>query len=149
MSLLNSVLRLVKDPPPDHVFELSEQGLAYARGTHTGFENFPPGTLKTSPAEDNLVKVEAAAALLGTLAPFTRARKPRPPAILLRDASARITVLDFDSFPDTPEEQVSLVRFRVKKTIPFDIDSASVRFYKQSGSNRKGKIEVVAVTVAL
>src|SRR5262245_40909647 len=117
-----------QDPPPQHVFEMSEAGIAYARGAQAGFEPFPLGTLKASPAEDNLLKLETAAALIHAVAPGNGNKKRRPAAILLPDASARISVLDFDSFPDTPEEQLSLIRFRVKKTIPFDIDSASVSF---------------------
>ena len=61
-------------------------------------------------------------------------------------------MLDFDSFPTAPEEQISLVRFRVKKTVPFDIDSAAVSYFVQPAvSNKSGgkKVEVLAVTVAL
>ncbi len=68
--------------------------------------------------------------------------------MLLPDACARVSVLDFDAFPETPAEQTALVRFRVKKTIPFDIDSASVGYYVQRGGAKQGKTEVVAVTVA-
>ncbi|SRR5579883_2037142 len=138
-----------QDPPPQHVFELSEAGVAYAQGSHTGFRPLPAGALKASPSADNLVKMDAAAALVAGIAPGAGSKKNRPAAVLLPDAAARVAVLDFDSFPDSPEDQLSLVRFRVKKTIPFDIDSAAVSFYRQPGTNCKGKIEVVAVTVAL
>jgi len=56
-------------------------------------------------------------------------------------------LLDFHSFPTVAEEQLPLIRFRVKKTIPFDIDSAAVSYCIQPGG--KKKVEVVAVTVAL
>ena len=59
------------------------------------------------------------------------AKKRRPAAVILPDYAARVSVLDFDSFPSSPEEQLSLVRFRVKKTIPFDIDSAAVSYWVQ------------------
>jgi type IV pilus assembly protein PilM len=60
-------------------------------------------------------------------------------------------LLDFDSFPSSPEEQLPLVRFRVKKTIPFDIDSAAVSYWAQPPASKLGskKVDVVAVTVAL
>ena len=45
-------------------------------------------------------------------------------------------------------DATTLVRFRVKKTIPFDIDAAALSYYVQPHSG-KGKIEVVAVTVGL
>ena len=144
-----SFLSFLKDPPPAHVFELSEAGIAHAIGVRTVFEKFPHATLKASPSEDNLVRLDTAAETIAHLAPPVANRKRRQAAVLLPDASARVTVLDFDSFPDSAEEQLSLVKFRVKKTIPFDIDSAAVNYFRQPGANRKGKIEVVAVTVAL
>ena len=148
MSFLNSLTRLVADPPPEHIFELSEAGIAYARGADTGFEEFPEGTLKASPVEDNVLRVDTIAAMLNRIAPMSGARR-RPAAVLLPDASVRVSILDFDSFPETPEEQLSLVRFRVKKTVPFDIDSAAVSYYRQPGAaGKRAKMEVVAVTVA-
>jgi type IV pilus assembly protein PilM len=68
--------------------------------------------------------------------------------VILPDYAARVSVLDFDSFPSVPEEQISLVRFRFKKTIPFDIDSAAVSYFVQPSASKK-KIDVVAVIVAL
>lgn len=59
----------------------------------------------------------------------------------------RVTVLDFDSFPSSVEDQLPLVKFRVKKTIPFDIDSAAVSYYVQPSSGKR--TEVIVVTVAL
>ncbi len=60
-------------------------------------------------------------------------------------------MLDFDSFPSDAEEQLALVKFRVKKTVPFDIDSAAVSYYVQPPSANKGKkaLEVLSVTIAL
>ena len=144
-----SLLSFLKDPPPAHVFELSEAGIAHAHGAHPAFGKFPHPTLKPSPSEDNFMRFDTAAETVAHLVPAAAGKKRRQAAVLLPDAAARVTVLDFDSFPDSAEEQSSLVKFRVKKTIPFDIDAAAVTFYRQPGTNRKGKIEVVAVTVAL
>ncbi len=150
MSLLDSITKLVKDPPPSYVFELSEAGVAHARGTDTGFEPLPAGVLEVSPLENNVRQAEAIAPVLGQLGgAAARGAKRRTAALLLPDGCARVSVLDFDAFPATPPEQLSLVRFRVKKTIPFDIDSAAVGYMVQPGQSKQGKTEVVAVTVAL
>ncbi|HEY6340007.1 MAG TPA: hypothetical protein VIY49_00830 [Bryobacteraceae bacterium] len=141
--------RLVKDPPPEHVFELSEAGIAHAQGGRSAFSEIPAGTIKASPSEDNLLNADTAAGTISTLVPANGAKRRRRAAVLLPDAAARISVLDFDSFPDSADEQLSLVRFRVKKTIPFDIDAAAVGYYREPGTSGKGKIEVVAVTIAL
>ncbi len=152
MSFWNQITRLVKDPPPSHLFELSEAGLAFARDGQNGFEPFQPGTLIVSPVADNILRENAIGEVLERAAPLNGAKKRRPAAVILPDYAARVTVLDFDSFPSTAEEQLSLVRFRVKKTIPFDIESAAVNYYVQPadaiGKGTK-KVDVLAVTVAL
>jgi type IV pilus assembly protein PilM len=148
MSFLKQITHLVKDPPPSHLFELSEAGMAFAQGTDTGFLPFDPGTLVVSPVEDNLLRTDAVVSAIARLAPVNGSKKRRPAAVILPDYAARVSVLDFDSFPTVPEEQLSLVRFRVKKTVPFDIDSAAVSYFVQPVANKK-KIEVLAVTVAM
>jgi type IV pilus assembly protein PilM len=152
MSFLNQLTSLVKDPPPRHLFELSEAGIAFANSAGAGFQPFEPGTLVASPVENNIVHADAIASVISKLAAPNGSKKRRPAAVILPDYAARVTVLDFDSFPSAPEEQISLVRFRVKKTVPFDIESAAVSYFVQPSSGGKPankKVEVLAVTVAL
>ena len=127
MALWKQIARLVKDPPPDHIFELSEAGIAYARNGETGFQIFEPGVLAVSPVADNLLRPDAVMSALAHIAP-PNGNKRRPATVILPDYATRVSLLDFDSFPSAPEEQLPLVRFRVKKTIPFDIDSAAVSY---------------------
>jgi type IV pilus assembly protein PilM len=153
MSILNQISRLVKDPSPNYVFELSEAGIAFAqpgngRPGDPGFSVFEPGTLVVSPVEDNIHKADAVTAVLRRLAPPDSSRKRRRAALILPDYAARVSVLDFDAFPSSPEEQLSLIRFRLKKTLPFDIDSAAVSYFAQP-AEKGATIEVVAVIVAL
>jgi type IV pilus assembly protein PilM len=149
MALWKQITHLVKDPAPEHVFELSEAGIAYARNGETGFQTFEPGVLAVSPVADNLLRPDAVASALARIAPPNGAKR-RPAALILPDYAARVSLLDFDSFPSSPEEQLPLVRFRVKKTIPFDIDSAAVSYWAQPASSKAGvkKVDVVAVTVS-
>ncbi len=151
MAIWNSISRLAKHPPPAHIFELSAAGVAYSHGADTGFAPLPAGALEVSPVEDNVRQLDAITPVLGQFVAVRGARR-RTAAVLLPDACARVSVLDFDAFPETPAEQLSLVRFRVKKTIPFDIESASVGYYVQRGGAKhgkgQGKTEVVAVTIA-
>jgi type IV pilus assembly protein PilM len=147
MSFLTTISRLVKDPPPEHAFEISEAGISYAHGTSTSFRGFDPGTIEVSPSVDNILRPEVVASMVGEMAPANGVKKRRPAALILPDYAARVTVLDFDSFPTVPAEQLPLVKFRIKKTIPFDIESAAVSFYVQPTSGSK-KVEVLAVTMA-
>jgi type IV pilus assembly protein PilM len=145
---MNFLTRLIKDPPPRHLFEISEAGIAYAREGQLGFEPLEDGVLEVSPVRDNVRNPDAFAAALARIVPQNGTKKRRPAAVILPDYAARVAVLDFDSFPSTEEEQKSLVRFRMKKSTPFDIDSAAIGHHVQSGG-RKDKIEVAGVAVAL
>jgi type IV pilus assembly protein PilM len=147
MTIIQTISRLVKDPPPEHAFEISEAGISYARGTSTSFRAFQPGTVAVSPSADNILRPEAIAAMIGEMAPANGVKKRRPAALILPDYAARVTVLDFDSFPTVAAEQLPLVKFRIKKTIPFDIESAAVSYFVQPTSGSK-KVEVLAVTMA-
>lgn len=147
MSLLNTITGLLHDPPPAYAFEISEAGIAHAHGTDMQFHPFEEGLLNISPARDNLVKPESYAAHVASLAPAANKGKRRPAALILPDYAARVQVIDFDSFPSTSEEQLSLIKFRVKKTVPFDIDSAIVSYHAQPSANKK--LDVVAAIVAL
>src|SRR2546429_9241517 len=98
MSIMQTISRFVKDPPPEHAFEISEAGISYAHGSHTGFERFEPGTVAVSPSADNILRPEVVASMIGHLAPANGAKRRRPAALILPDYAARGTGLDFDSF---------------------------------------------------
>lgn len=148
MGLLDHISRLVKDPAPEHVFEFSEEGIAFARGGEIGFAPFEPGTLVVSPVTDNFRRPEAAASTLSRAIPLENGKRRRA-ALILPDYCARVSIIDFDTFPKEPAEQLSLVRFRLKRTLPFDADSAALSYHAQSASKEGGKREVVAAAVSL
>ena len=147
MTIIHAISRLIKDPPPEHAFEISEAGISYASGMQTGFQAFEPGTIAVSPSTDNILRPEMVSFMIGQIAPANGAKKRRRAALILPDYAARVTVLDFDSFPTVAAEQAPLVKFRIKKTVPFDIESAAVSFFVQPASGSK-KVEVLAVTMA-
>jgi type IV pilus assembly protein PilM len=59
-----------------------------------------------------------------------------------------VAVLDFDSFPALAEEQIALARFRIKRTVPFEIEDALVACYPQPRRSGSKKIDVVAVAIS-
>jgi type IV pilus assembly protein PilM len=136
---------LFKDPPPAYAFELSEAGISsaeLARAPQTGFHPLTPGTISVSPLRDNILMPDELAAAVRGLAPVNGNRKRRDTALILPDYCTRVAVLDFDSFPADPKEQLSLVRFRMKKSVPFDVESAAVGYWSQGTGT--GKQDVVA-----
>jgi type IV pilus assembly protein PilM len=50
---------------------------------------------------------------------------------VLPDAAVRVVLLDFDTLPSNAEEAEGVVRFRLKKSLPFDVDKAKVSYHVQ------------------
>lgn len=151
MDLLKKISRWIEDPPPEFVFEVSEAGLAWMRrgaAVQPVFLPIAAGVLDISPLKDNVLDAEALSAAVRSLVNGAGAKKRRPAAVILPDYCARVAVLDFDSFPSSAEEQASLVRFRAKRTVPFDLDSAAVGFSVQPRPGTK-RYDVVTAAISL
>lgn len=149
MSVLTKLAGLVQDPPPDFVFEISEAGIAYVRpgpSRHPGFEPLEKDVISVSPLRDNILRPEIFGARIQQLASTSSNRKRRA-VLILPDYCARVAVLEFDSFPGKAEEQSSLVRFRMKKSVPFDVESAALSYYPQIRADKK--LDVVVAVAAL
>ena len=149
-TLIEKLAGLLKDPPPDFVFEITGEGIAWARpgaGAPPAFAALEPGILNVSPLTDNVVKPDALADKIRAIAGAGGGRKRGSAVVILPDYSARVAVLGFDVFPTDPKEQLSLVRFRMKKSVPFDVESAVVSFHAQPAG--KGKTECVVAVAAL
>ncbi len=130
--------KLLNDPPPRFAFEISESGIAAARlaaSPEIGFQPLDPDVISVSPVRDNVQRMEALTDQVRALAP--RGEKKRlPAALILPDHSVRVSVLDFDAFPSDPKQQLPLVTFRLKKSLPFDIDAGTVAYYAQPNGQR-------------
>lgn len=146
MSLLRTIASVWKDPPPALAFELSEHGITMA---HTGsravpeFRPLKPGVISVSPLRDNVLDPDELARAVKAVAPPNPGKKRRDTALVLPDNCARMSVLDFDSFPSDSREQMSLVRFRMRKSVPFDVDSATVSYWPQPAGGKKFEVVVV------
>jgi Tfp pilus assembly protein, ATPase PilM len=65
--------------------------------------------------------------------------------LVIPDAAVRVLLLDFDQLPSKALEALPVVRFRLKKLLPFDADTASVS-YQVLASERSG-VRVLAVAM--
>jgi type IV pilus assembly protein PilM len=152
MSFGNALSRLLQDPPPALAFEISEAGLTAARigkKTEIAFRPFKPGALSVSPLHDNVLAPDELAAAVRALAPQNGGRKRRDAVLILPEFCARTAVLDFDGFPNDPKEQVSLVRFRMKRSVPFDVDTAAVSYWPQPGGGKTFDVLVAVSPVEI
>jgi type IV pilus assembly protein PilM len=141
--MLEKIKSVLQDPPPAMAFEVSEAGVSAARigaRAELDFAPLPVGAIAVSPLKDNVADEDAFARAVRSLAP---SQKRKDVALILPDFAARIAVLDFDNFPSDAKEQASLIRFRLKRSLPFDAESAALSYCAQPASHKK--IDVVAV----
>jgi type IV pilus assembly protein PilM len=48
--------------------------------------------------------------------------------VVIPDEAARIAFLSADNLPKDPKEQLAFIRWKLRKTVPFDVDSAQIAF---------------------
>jgi len=63
---------------------------------------------------------------------------------ILPDTSVRVVLLDFETLPSKPDEAEAVVRFRLKKSLPFDPEEAQISYHSQSTGKA---VRVVAAVV--
>jgi type IV pilus assembly protein PilM len=138
--LLDRLKHLVQDPPPAMAFEISEAGIAASRvgpSPNLEFRPLKEGVLSVSPIKENVIDSDEFASAVRTVWANHGSRKRKEVALILPDYCTRIAVLDFDEFPSDAKEQLSLVRFRLKRSVPFDVEAASVSYWVQPGVDKK------------
>jgi type IV pilus assembly protein PilM len=131
-SILSKTGSQIGARPPVAV-ELSPQGVLAAASPGAGkppvyaFEPLPHGALVPGISEPNLRAPEAVAnamrAALGQLSPRTRSV-----TVVVPDTVVRVFVLDFDSLPAKAAEAIPILRFRLRKMVPFDVEHAGVSY---------------------
>ena len=114
--------------------EVTPQGVAAARaegklGAIGSIHScaLPAGALTPTLTAQN---VQDAAALSDAIAQALTAVGGRSQEVIavLPDSAVRVTLLDFDSLPERRQEADATVRFRLRKSLPFDIEKAALSF---------------------
>ncbi len=65
---------------------------------------------------------------------------------VLPDAAVRVMLLDFETLPSNRTEAESVVRFRLKKSLPFDLDKAKISYHAQQSANGLKVVAAVALS---
>jgi type IV pilus assembly protein PilM len=71
--------------------------------------------------------------------------KSRDVTLVVPDAAVRVLLLDFDELPAKAAEALPVVRFRLKKLLPFDADDAAVSY--QVMATTRNVVQVIAVAM--
>jgi type IV pilus assembly protein PilM len=136
MSVWSQVAGWFNDPPPEFVLDIGadEVAISRTRAPHAPREvQLEPGVVTPAQGKEGVMLPAALAAAVQRLIP--EPLKRRTAALLIPDNSVRLAILEFDKFPDKEEERRALVKFRLRKTIPFDVDQAVVSYFQQNGSS--------------
>lgn len=62
------------------------------------------------------------------------------------DAAVRVVLLEFDTLPSDSEEAASVVRFRMKKSLPFDVEKARVSYHSRKSDAGVRVVAAVALS---
>jgi type IV pilus assembly protein PilM len=133
---LDKILGILRDPPPEFIIEVAQDGLAISRTrppVAVQYVPLPPGVISPSPVKENILDPAALAEAVRKLIPPATGRGKRRAALILPDNCIRIAVLDFDNLPEKEEERRPLINFRLRKSVPFDIDQAALSYFLQAG----------------
>jgi type IV pilus assembly protein PilM len=138
----------LSDPPPDHVFEISEfalAGVSPREPERQNRERFRDRGLTPSPSLPNLLRPNLYREALPKVSAANGAKRMTT-ALIIPDYAVRMAILDFEEFPTREEDRLSLLRFRLRKTVPFHIEEARLAYSVQI--SRPGHVETLAVAIA-
>ena len=103
-----------------------------------------PGSVVPDLVENNLRQKESVrAAVEATLGSV--AGRSRDVIAVVPDAAVRVVLVEFDTLPSDREEAAAVVRFRLKKSLPFDVEKAKVSYHAQKFDDGVRVVAAVAL----
>jgi type IV pilus assembly protein PilM len=136
-------LKLHAGGRPPAAVEVSSLGAVAATGHPPvyGFAPLPAGALTPGVAEANVRAPQAVADAIRTALDAVNPSK-HAVTLLVPDMAVRVFVLDFDALPTKAAEMLPILRFRLRKMAPFDVEHAGLSY--QVLSAVKGACRVLA-----
>src|SRR3984957_16031603 len=134
-------------PKPKLACEISADRVLAGRLTENGdaleacaARELAPGSVVPDLMENNLRQREAVrAGIEATLGGV--AGRSKDVIAIVPDAAVRVMLVEFDTLPSDHEEALGGGGFRMKKSLPFDMDKAKVSYHAQKFG---GEVRVVA-----
>ncbi len=132
--------------------ELAPDRVAAARWSRTAsldgyaVELLPGGALVPSAVEANIVNGAAVKAAVANVCDRLRARD-EDVAMILPDTVIRVFVQHFEEFPRSAAEAVPMLRWKLKKSVPFEADETLISYMRQAP--REAGVDVVTALARL
>lgn len=133
-------------PHPEPVVEIGASHVAAAqwdggRLQSYAVEPIEAGAIMPSPVETNITQPDSVRRALQRV--FSRVGNlSQRVALLVPDAVVRVFILPFENLPRRTEDALPLLRWRLKKSVPFDVEETRVSWSRQKA--RHGTLEIVA-----
>lgn len=147
-----SLFSWLASSPPDAAIEIAPDGVAIAvlgsRGSDSivqayGAAELTSGAIVPALAGRNIV--DRAAVVEALQAACERAgHRPRRAALVIPDTAARVSLVRFDQVPSRREDLDQLIRWQVKKSLPFALEEASIAHSAGARSGTGGEFIVAA-----
>jgi len=139
-------------PHPPLAIEISAGRVAVVRWGRTGsldglaVENLPAGAIVPSAVETNIVDSAAVNKAVAAACERVRSRDEEV-ALILPDPVIRVFVQHFEEFPRTAEEAIPMLRWKLKKSVPFEADETIISYMRQAP--REAGVDVVTALARL
>ncbi len=153
----DAVRRLVRwldaTPHPTLAVEVASDQISAARFSRTGtletfgVEMLPPGAIVPSAIETNLTNAAAVKVAFGRLAEKLQMKEEEYAALIVPDPVIRVFVQHFDDFPRSAEEAIPMLRWKLKKSVPFEVEETLLSYMRQQP--RSDGVDVVTAIARL
>jgi type IV pilus assembly protein PilM len=150
--LLGRLSRWLDAMPHPHIaIEFAPDRIAAARWKGNSVDEFtvetlPAAALVPSAVEANVLNPGALKTAMANIVSRLRA-KDQDVALILPDPVIRVFVQHFDEFPRSPQEAIPMLRWKLKKSIPFEADETVISYMRQP--SRAEGIDVVTALARL
>jgi type IV pilus assembly protein PilM len=131
---------------PPLAIEISAERIAGARWSRANsiedvvVEELPAGAIVPSAVEPNVVNVAAVHDALSKVCDRLHAKDDEA-TLIIPDPVVRVFVQHFDEFPRSPQEALPILRWRLKKSVPFAIEETLISYMRQAP--RDGGVDIV------
>jgi len=139
-------------PHPALAIEISPERVAGVRfsraGAHVAYdiEALPKGSIVPSAIEANMANIAAVKAAVASVCQ-TLSAKDEDAALLVPDPVIRVFVQHFEEFPRSAEEAVPMLRWKLKKSVPFEVEETLLSYMRQAP--RSEGVDVVTAIARL
>jgi type IV pilus assembly protein PilM len=124
-------------PHPLLAIEISSDRVAGVRfgraGAHVAYDiqALPKGAIVPSAIESNMANAAAVKATVAGVCQ-TLGAKDEDAALLVPDPVIRVFVQHFEEFPRSAEEAIPMLRWKLKKSVPFEVEETLLSYMRQA-----------------